>query len=368
MKILVISDYEKFHTVRPEAEIFISLAQRGYDITIMTKGHYDYVSRFKENGIRVIDFHPEKKLDAQEVAFIRKELETSHYDVMHMYNNVAMMNGLKAAKGIDVTCVLYRGYSANVHWYDPTLYFKLLHPRADYIICNSEGVATIMREKGKVKEEKLITINKGHELEWYQDVKAHDIRKELGLPGDALMVVLVANNRTMKGTKYLMEATKYLNPEQNMYIVLVGQDLDNEESMNILKGSPFKDHVHFLGFRKEALNIVKSCDIFLLTSIKGESITKSVIEAMSLGLAPVISDIIGNKELVVHEESGLIVASKDSKGFAEALTRLYENRDLLTKIKRNAPQRIATRLSHEQTVDKYEEFYNSLKLPGNSTL
>jgi glycosyltransferase involved in cell wall biosynthesis len=361
MKILVLSDYEKFHTVRPEAEIFISLAQRGYDITIMTKGHYDYVKRFKEHGIRVIDFHPEKKLDNAEVAFIRKELETGNYDVMHMFNNVSMMNGLKAAKNIDVTCVLYRGYSANVHWYDPTLYFKLLHPRADYIICNSEGVATIMREKGKVKPEKLITINKGHKLEWYADVVEHDIRAELGLTEDAMLVVLVANNRTMKGTKYLMEATKSLDPSANMHIVLVGKDLDNEESMSILKDSPFKSNVHFLGFRKDALNIVKSCDVFLLTSIKGESITKSVIEAMSLGVAPVISDIIGNKELVIEGESGLIVPSKDSKGFAKALTRLYNDRELLSKIKTNAPQRIATRLGHEQTIKKYIEFYESLK-------
>ncbi|CAG5083871.1 glycosyltransferase family 4 protein [Parvicella tangerina] len=360
MKILVISDYEKFHTVRPEAEIFISLAQRGYDITIMTKGHYDYVQRFKENGIRVIDFHPEKKLDSSEVAFIRKELLEGNYDVMHMYNNVAMMNGLKAAKGIDITCVLYRGYSANVHWYDPTLYFKLLHPRADYIICNSEGVATIMREKGKVSPEKLVTINKGHKLEWYADVAEHDIRQELGLTPDAMVVVLVANNRTMKGTKYLMEATKSLDPNNNLHIVMVGKDLDNEESQAILKDSAFRDHVHFLGFRKDALNIVKSCDVFLLTSIKGESITKSVIEAMSLGVAPVISDIIGNKELVIHEESGLIVPSKDSKGFANALTRLYKDRDLLNQIKQNAPQRIATRLSHDQTVEKYEAFYQSL--------
>lgn len=360
MKILVLSDYEKFHTVRPEAEIFISLAQRGHDITIMTKGHYDYVKRFKENGIRVIDFHSEKKLDSAEVDFIKKELEAGSYDVMHMYNNVSMMNGLKAAKNIDITCVLYRGYSANVHWYDPTLYFKLLHPRADYIICNSEGVATIMREKGKVKPEKLITINKGHKLEWYQDVQEHDIRDELGLPEDALMVVLVANNRTMKGTKYLMEATKHLDANNNMHIVLVGEDLDNEESITILKDSEFKRNVHFLGFRKDALSIVKSCDIFLLTSIKGESITKSVIEAMSLGVAPVISDIIGNKELVIQDESGLIVKSMDSKGFADALTRLYQDRDLLDKIKTNAPQRIATRLGHKQTVDKYESFYQSL--------
>jgi glycosyltransferase involved in cell wall biosynthesis len=360
MKILVIGRYDQFHTVRPEAEIFISLAKIGYDVTIMTKTEYGYVKLFQDAGIKVIDFQAEKKLNKGEVTFIKNELIKGQYDVLHMFNNISMVNGIAAAKNIKVTCVLYRGYSANVNWFDPTLYMKLLHPRADYIICNSEGVATIMREKGKVNPKKLITINKGHKLEWYNDIEAYDIRKELGLSKDSLIVVLVANNRNMKGTKYLMESTKFLNPKDNMHIVLVGKDLDDKKNMNILQKSEFRKNVHFLGFRKNALNIVKSCDIFLLTSIKGESITKSVIEAMSLGLAPVISNIIGNKELVEDGESGLVVPSKDSEKFAKALMELFKNRTLLNKIKENAPKRIASRLNHNRTVEKYEEFYKRL--------
>ncbi|MCB9197660.1 MAG: glycosyltransferase family 4 protein [Flavobacteriales bacterium] len=360
MKILVISNYNDYHTVRPEAEIFISLAQRGYDITIMTKKEFAYTKRFEANGIKVIDFLPVSKLDKTEIAFIRNELINGQYDVMHLFNNLAMMNGLKAAKGLPVKVALYRGYSANVNWYDPTLYYKLLSPRADYIICNSKGVAQIMQEKGKVKPNKLITINKGHELEWYSDVVEHDIRQELGLPADSLLVVLVANNRRMKGTRYFMEAVKYLDPNMNMHIVLLGRDLDNKENQRILGDHPFKPHIHFLGFRQDALNIVKGCDIFLLTSIKGESITKSVIEAMSLGVAPVISDIIGNLELVENDKSGLVVRSKDSRGFAEALKKLYGNRELLEKLKANAPKHIELHLNHKKTVDQYEAFYKSI--------
>jgi len=360
MKILVLAKYDQFHTVRPEAEIFISLSKIGYDITIMTKTVYQYAKIFKKQGIKVIDFEATKKLNQQEIKFIQKELTHGKYDVMHMYNNISMVNGLAAAKNIKITCVLYRGYSANVNWFDPTLYMKLLHPRADYIICNSEGVAQIMRDKGKVNPQKLITINKGHKLEWYQDIEPFKIREELGLKKDSILVVLVANNRNMKGTKYLMESTKYLDPKKNMHILLVGRDLDNEKNLKILNNSPFKENVHFLGFRKNALNIVKSCDIFLLTSIKGESITKSVIEAMSIGVAPVISDIIGNKELVEDGVSGLVVPSKDSKKFALALDELYSNRALLKKIKSNAKKHIANKLNHEQTVKKYQEFYKSI--------
>ena len=46
------------------------------------------------------------------------------------------------------------------------------------------------------------------------------------------------------------------------------------------------------------LNIVSACDAFVLSSLFGESITKSVIEAMSLSKTAVITDIPGNKELL----------------------------------------------------------------------
>ena len=361
MKILVLAKYDQYHTVRPEAEIFISLSKLGYDITVMTNIKYKYARIFKGAGIKIIDFEAEKKLDKIEINFIRRKLIEGKYDVMHMFNNISMVNGIAAAKNMDIKCVLYRGYSANVNWFDPTLYIKLLHPRADFIICNSEGVAHIMRTKGKVKAQKLVTINKGHKLEWYNDVEPYNIRKELNLPKESLLVVLVANNRNMKGTKYLMECTKYLDSKDNLHILLIGKDLDNEKNLKILNKNSFKKNVHFLGFRKNALNIVKSCDIFLLTSIKGESITKSVIEAMCLGIAPVISDIIGNKELVEDGVSGLVVPSKDSEKFALAIKELYSNRTLLNKIKINAPRHIENNLSHQNTVEKYQEFYKSLE-------
>jgi hypothetical protein len=71
MKILVISNYRPYHTARPEAEIFIGLAKLGLEIDIMTYGDAAYFEKFKEAGINVIDFHPEKKMDKGEIAFIR---------------------------------------------------------------------------------------------------------------------------------------------------------------------------------------------------------------------------------------------------------------------------------------------------------
>ena len=54
MKILVLAKYDQYHTVRPEAEIFISLSKLGYDITVMTNIKYKYARIFKDAGIKIV--------------------------------------------------------------------------------------------------------------------------------------------------------------------------------------------------------------------------------------------------------------------------------------------------------------------------
>ena len=359
MKILVISNYKDIHVVRPEAEIFISLAQRGHDVTIMTYEESNYVSKFKENGIKIIPFHPEKKFDKTEINFIREEVTKGQFDVMHLFNNVATINGLKACKNLPIKIVLYRGYSANMHWWDPTSYLKHLNKRVDYIICNSIGVADDLVNNGKLPRKKAIVINKGHELSWYENVQAIDIRNELNISPDAFLAVLVANNRRMKGVKYLMEASNFLPSDANIHFLLVGNDIETPDNLKIISESPNKSKVHFLGYRKDALSIVKSSNVFVLTSIKGESITKSVLEAMSIGTPTIISDIAGNVELHENGVSGIVVPSKNSKAFSDAIYKLYQNPKLAEQFSTKSQDRIKTVLGHQQTVDKYEEFYKS---------
>lgn len=59
--------------------------------------------------------------------------------------------------------------------------------------------------------------------------------------------------------------------------------------------------------------MVKASDAFVLSSLYGEATTKAVIEAMSLGICPLITDIPGNKGLVIHEECGLVFLQKIQK-------------------------------------------------------
>lgn len=360
IKVLAISDYRDFHIVRPEAEIFIGLKKAGLDVHVMTYADCEYGRRFEEAGIKVIDFHPETKFDKEEQKFIRDLFEKEQYDVIHLFNSPAIIHGIKAAKGLKTKVVLYRGFSGNIHWYDPTAYLKFLHPRVDAIMCNSIGVEEIIRAQKLRNKQKAVTINKGHRTEWYSNVESAGIRKELGIPEDAFLLINVANNRRMKGIPYLLKAMNALPEGLNIHLILLGRGMDVEENMNIINTGPYKDNIHLPGWRKDALSVVKDADVFVLSSIMGESITKSVIEAMSLEKAPIITDIAGNVELCVDGESGLVVPKKDPEAMSKAIKRLYDDRDLTTTIAKNAKARIDNELGTEQTVSKVKKLYEEL--------
>ncbi|NQY10198.1 MAG: glycosyltransferase family 4 protein [Flavobacteriales bacterium] len=360
IKVLVISDYNDYHISRPEAYIFIGLAKLGFEIDVMTVPNCAIVPEFEAAGIKVIDFHPKKKLDRKEIKRIREALINEAYDVVHLFNNFSIVNGIRAAKNLPVKVVLYRGYSDNIHWYDPTAYLKFLHPRVDKIFCNSVGVEQHLHDQLFFDKSKTIVINKGHDLAWYEGYAPIDIKKEIGIPEDAFLLINVANNRKMKGIPYLLASINSLPKELNIHLLLVGGDMDVEENLNIIKQGDKADRIHILGFRKDVLNIVAASDVFCLSSITGESITKSVLEAMSLGVTPIITDIPGNVELLVHEESGLVTKTFDSQDMTDAIVRLYNDREFCKELGKNAKHRIATRLSTTRTIEQTKALYEGL--------
>lgn len=359
-KILVISDYRDFHSVRPEAEIFIGLARRGYEVHIMTYGESAYVPLFREAGIRVVDFHPRRKRSRAEIAVIREALVRERYGAMHLFNSRAIQSGLAAARGLPIRVILYRGYTGHVHWYDPTAWFKYLHPRVDRIVCNSAGVKAMFDRQWFFDRSKAVVINKGHRLEWYRDIVPAAVREANDIPAGALLLVSVANNRPMKGVPWLLRAMTLLPAEADIHLLLIGRHMDTPGNLRLLREMPRPERVHFLGFRSDVLAVVAACDAFVLASVKGESITKSVLEAMSLGVAPVITDIPGNSELVEDGVNGIVVPARDAIALRDAILTLYRDRELCRRYGERSKERIATRLHAEQTIDGYEAMYRGL--------
>jgi glycosyltransferase involved in cell wall biosynthesis len=164
----------------------------------------------------------------------------------------------------------------------------------------------------------------------------------------------------MKGLPYLLKALQFLPKEKPLHLVLVGRDMNTKANLRTIAAGNFSDKVHFFGYRDDVLNLVVASNIFVLPSIYGESITKSVLEAMALGIAPVITNVPGNVELVEHGVSGLVVPRKNPKALADAILQLYQNPALCKQFGQKSKERIDTVLNSSLTIEKTIQVYKEL--------
>ena len=358
--LLVVSDYVREGPSRPEAEIYLALRRRGYRVAVITHAESAYTRRFRDCGIRVLLGHPTARRDAAGTCVIRDELLRGSYDALVLYNSRAIANGVRAARGIDVAVVAYRGYAGEVRWYDPSNYLKLLHPRVDAILCNNRGVAAhVRRNRWWARRDLTHVVTKGHDLDWYADVPRAD-RASLGVPADALLAVCVANAQPFKGIPVLLRAMRHVDPALGIHLALCGRGMDAPAHRRLAEASGQADRIHFPGYRDDVLAVVRAADAKVLPSTRGESLTKAVFEAMALGTPVVITDIPGNEELVEHGVSGWKVPPSDPVALARGLERVLGDAELRGRLAAGARERLAGPLSHATTVDAMDAFFRGL--------
>jgi glycosyltransferase involved in cell wall biosynthesis len=358
-KLLVISDYRNYLTSRPEAELLIGLQKEGISVTVMTFPGSPHSTSFLEAGIQLIPYHPTKKRSREAIRRIREELIRGKYDLLHLYNSLASSNGIPAAKGLPVKVLLYRGYTGNVHWYDPTLYLKYFHPRVDSIFCINRQIEELFRRHKLFGKHKAVTIIKGHNPSWYEDVLPANLCA-YGIPEEGFVVTCVANVRPMKGIPDLLKATQFLPPDLHIHFVFIGNGFDDKEIQSLIQKSPYRSNIHLLGFLQNPLPLVAASSVYVQPSRKGEGLSKSTIEAMSLRVAPVISRIAGNTDLVEHEKSGLLFSPGNVHELAEAILRLYQTPELRTSLGEKAAERIRTHFHIKQTIGALKQHYLEL--------
>ena len=164
----------------------------------------------------------------------------------------------------------------------------------------------------------------------------------------------------------LVAATNYLPVDANLHFLIIG-NMDSDKLHAQIAASHYSERIHLAGYRNDAPAVVASCDAMCLPSKKREGLPRSVIEAMSYGVAPIVTDTGGSKELVVDGKSGLVVESGNPKSIAAGIIRLYDDRELCERMGKSARERIANSFRIETTIDKTLELYESLLEDGRSS-
>jgi glycosyltransferase involved in cell wall biosynthesis len=346
---------------RPTVAMFIGMHRAGVGISVVCPRQHPNFRQLEEAGVRVVDIPIRKNFDGSASERLRAELQRGRYHVVHTFNSKALTNSLRAARGLPVRVVAYRGIVGNLSVLDPMSWQRYLNPRIDRIICVAEAIRQWFLHMRpaflRMPESRPVTIHKGHRLEWYQG-KPADLASA-GIPAGAFTIACTAAYRPRKGIEYLIEALELLPADIPAHLVLIG-NMDAKALDGRIERSPARDRIHRIGYRTDAPECAAACEVFCLPSTKREGLARAIIEAMAYAVPPVVTDCGGSPELVVDGECGFVVPVRDAPALARAFETLYRDPALRRRFGDAARARIGTEFRVEDTVKKTIAVYEEL--------
>ena len=156
----------------------------------------------------------------------------------------------------------------------------------------------------------------------------HDItRQELGIKDDDIVIMSIAEFIKRKNYPTMIRTFKCLTEKyHNVKYVICGTGKLEKKMHKLRDRLGLQDKILFLGYRKDAVDILRLADIFYHQSFN-EGLTMSIMEAMRAGLPVVTSARRGNADLI-DIRGGFVTEPTDIESQVEALSRLIEDEDL----------------------------------------
>jgi glycosyltransferase involved in cell wall biosynthesis len=177
---------------------------------------------------------------------------------------------------------------------------------------------------------------------------------------DAFVFLAVGRLERAKGFDVLLQALSLVRTQNDNWVVLIAGDGSQRVKLDAQASSLGlgSEIVRFLGVRNDVPDLMAAADALVLPS-RWEGLPMVLLEAASAGLPVVATDVGGNAEVVVDEETGFLVPPDD----AEALGRAMVYAATLMPDQRTAMGRSSQRVIEEEyslmaIVDEWEQLYD----------
>ena len=206
----------------------------------------------------------------------------------------------------------------------------------DQIVVDGEA---IRRQLPPCVQSRTEVVLNGIDLDVYRPgIDGKQLRKELGIPSDALVVGNVARLTPWKGQHHLVEAFASIAAANSMaHLLLVGgPDSDTrdyeQQLIQQVAASQLREKVTFAGFRKDLPSVLAAIDVFAYTPVEKDTSPLSLLSAMAAGLPIVAFDIEGIREVLFKLGDGNLVTVGDIASLSSSISRVLSNERLRTKL------------------------------------
>jgi len=230
------------------------------------------------------------------------------------------------------------------------------------LVAVSDDVARAIDDDLGPAPGRLVTIPNGVEMDRYGAGPDRSLRREMGVPEAAPMVICVAKMLEQKGHRHLVDALAASSRAEGepIHVALLGDGPLRQAIVSQAREAGVADRIHLLGTRPDVPRLLAAADVFVLPSL-WEGLPMALLEAMAAGLPVIATSVSGTRQVVEDGRTGLLVAPGDSTELASAMQRLVADRPLRARLGAAGRNHVRAEFSVDRQAQRHLALYQSCR-------
>lgn len=231
---------------------------------------------------------------------------------------------------------------------------------AHRILTNASEVRRRLTEEG-YGADRIAVIRNGVDVDRFRPRPRDPVlRKNLGVPANAPLVVCVSRLNPLKGVDYaLLAAARLVRRFPDVYFLVIGDGAERRPLEDLARRLGLDGRVVFTRMRLDVPEILAQASVSIMPSMS-EALPNTVLESMAAGAPIIATRVGGTAELVEDGVSGLLIPPCDPHALELAIARLLSDPDEAARMAATARARIVERFSVQRKAEETAAFYEAL--------
>lgn len=357
------------------------LQNAGHDVTLIAspEGYDEQYMRPYRFKLAFVPMNRKIHLldDMRSILRMRKLLKRERFDIVHTHTAKAGLIGRIAARLAGVPVVVHTSHGLPFYEGQSKLTYTIYRSLERFGAWFSHALASQNEEDVRQLErlapgKKVYYEGNGVDLDRLDAIRSltgpkelTELRRQLGIAESAKVILVAARFEPVKDHAFLLEGLKLLKErgQAEFVCLLAGKGPLEAEIRHRIAMLGLEQEVRIIGHQSNIYPFIGMADLVALTSEK-EGIPRVLMEAMAFGKPVVASDVLGTRELVGHEGTGLLVPYKAGDKLASALARMLGDEALRSRFGTAGREAVEACFTEQAVVRRLERMYAELAVGG----
>lgn len=323
-------------------------------------------SIFYETGVKMFQLTPRSKFDLTYLRTLRKLLLNENVDVVHAQQSLDALYAKIACIGTEIQVVqTIHGYD-NINSEKKDFLFSYIIRHTDKNIYVSFSQRDYYIEKYKLNQEKQSVVYNGISFDKFDKALKSNIREELSIPKDMLLLGSVGNFTPVRDQFTLCRFCKLLSDNKiGFRFLLIGSKTEHsfdlyDQCVRFVEKNDLEDKVLFLGSRDDVPSILKQLDAFLY-STNHDTFGIAVIEAIYSAIPTFVNDWDVMNEITEKGKLATLYKTKDEKDLLNHFLLFLKNKEEYILKSEKASKIVLQKYSIENHIKHLQKIYSEKK-------